>query len=149
MISPLDPTDRATAARVVEIQRVAYAVEAGLIGFDGIPQLIETVDDVAALSNLQWRAAHDDGQIAGVIAWEVDGDLIDIDRLAVDPAFARRGHGQRLVQSVPTDRHTIVSTGSDNTPAKNLYLRLGFHEIGRTEIASGIFTTQFSRESGS
>lgn len=135
----------AHAARIVEIQRAAYAVEARLIGFDGIPQLAETAADVAARGDLTWLGAAVDGRLAGVLAFAVEDGVLDIDRLAVDPAFARRGLGRRLVRSVPTDRPTIVSTGSANDPAVALYLGEGFAETGRTEIAPGVFTTQFGR----
>ena len=145
MLGDVDPTVVAVAERIVEIQRAAYAVEAKLIGFDGIPQLHEDAADVQARTDLRWVGSYDEGRLVAVIAWEIDGDVIDIDRLAVDPAAARQGHGRRLVQAVPSDRATIVSTGSENAPAVALYLSEGFIETGRTEIAPGIFTTQFHR----
>lgn len=151
----VDPTDPATAHRVVEIQLSAYAVEAELIGFNGIPQLSETADDVATMAHMDWRGIMADGQLAGIIAWESvaednpapdgAGTLLDIDRLAIDPAFARRGFGRQLVQAVPTGRPTIVSTGTANTPARNLYLSEGFVVVGETEVAPEVFTTQFRR----
>lgn len=146
MIRELDPSDDSLAARIVEIQRAGYAVEAALIGFDGIPQLTETAEHVASLTSLHWRGVFEADHLAGLIAWERSEELIDIDRLAIDPEYARRGHGRRLVQSVPTDLVTIVSTGSENEPAARLYQSEGFVETGRTEIAPGIFTTQFSRD---
>ncbi len=145
MITPIDPTDSEVARRIVEIQLAAYAVEASLIGFDGIPQLTETADQVAAMTHLQWRGAFDGAQLAGVVAWQLEKGLVDIDRLAVDPLFARRGHGRRLLHSVPVDHATIVSTGTANVPARDLYLDEGFVAIGQTEIAARIFTTQFRR----
>ena len=145
MIEAIDPVNTDIAQRIVYIQRSAYSVEASLIGFDGIPQLDEAVEDVMALNNLQWRGAFDGNALAGVIAWQIEQDVIEIDRLAIDPRFARRGHGRQLVRAVPPDRTTIVSTGTDNRPACDLYVSEGFTEVGRTEVAAGIFTTQFSR----
>ncbi len=146
MITSIDPTHDGTAERIVEIQRAAYAVEASLMRFDGIPQLTEAADEVRALSHLHWLGIHEDDQLVAVLAYEIDDGTIDIDRLAVDPSFARKGYGRRLVQAVPTDRPAIVSTGSANDPAIRLYLGEGFSTTGETEVVPGIFTTQFHRD---
>ncbi len=148
VIDLIDPADPEAARRIVEIQRSAYAVEASLIGFDGIPQLAETAEHVLALTNMQWRGAFDGGELVGVIAWELDAEVVDIDRLAVDPRFARKGYGRRLLRAVPTSQRAIVSTGTENRPATDLYLDEGFVVVGQTEVAPGIFTTQFSRAAG-
>lgn len=145
MIGVIDPTQPGVARRIVEIQRVAYAVEAALIGFDEIPQLAETVEQIMARNDLSWRGAFDGGRLVGAIAWASNDGIADIDRLAVDPVVARKGFGRALVRAVPSDRTTIVSTGADNVPARDLYLSEGFVIVGRTAIAPGIFTTQFSR----
>lgn len=144
MISDIDPSEPVVADRIVEIQQAAYAVEAELIGFDGIPPLTETAAQVAG-SDLRWRGAADDGQLAGVIAWSVHGAVLDIERLAVDPAFSRRGHGRALLRSLPSDTEAIVSTGRDNAPALALYRSLGFVAFGETEIAAGVFMTDLRR----
>lgn len=146
MIREIDPGSHEIAARIVEIQRAAYAVEAALIGFDGIPQLTETVDDVRSLQDICWRGCFEGGgMLVGLIAWARLDGITDIDRLAVDPAHSRRGYGRRLVRAVPTDHTTIVSTGAENGPAIALYLDEGFGQIGQTQIAPGVFTTKFSR----
>ncbi len=145
MLADLDPTVAAVADRIVEIQLAAYAVEAGLIGFDGIPQLSETAADVGTRTDLRWLGSFVDDRLVALIAWDRENGLTDIDRLAVDPGSARQGHGRRLVRAVPRDRDTIVSTGSENDPAVRLYQSEGFVEVGRTEIAPDIFTTQFRR----
>ena len=116
MLRPLDLTDDPLAERVVAIQQVAYRVEADLIGFDGIPPLHDTVSDVQT-HRLKWLGSFDGETLAGVIAWSVDDGVCDIDRLAVDPGFARRGHGRRLVASVLTHPTVVVSTGTANAPS--------------------------------
>lgn len=145
MIIPLDPDDQDVATRVVEIQRAAYQVEADLIGFDGIPQLTESVDEVRLRTSMQWRGAVHDGELVGIIAWEESADEIDIDRLAIDPNAARQGHGRRLIQSVPSDRVTLVATGAKNLPALSLYESMGFEHIGKTELAPGVFLAHLRR----
>lgn len=119
------------------------------MGFDGIPPLHETPAQVTMLDVVHWRGAFEDDVLVGIIAWDATDVVADIDRLAVDPARSRRGHGRRLVQSVPEIERVTVSTGRANEPALRLYLSLGFEEIGHTEIAPGIFTTQLQLQTRS
>ncbi|WP_432886754.1 GNAT family N-acetyltransferase [Kribbella sp. CA-245084] len=150
MITPLDLTDQILAERLLQIQHAAYAVEAELIGFDGIPPLQE---DLAGLlqSTEHWLGRYDGSILVGAVAYEFpDDDTVEIARLIVDPAHARRGHGKALLDHLdhleprPT---SLVSTGSANTPAVNLYKSRGYAEVNRLEVAPGIFVTQFSRGS--
>ncbi len=148
MIRPLDVSDRALAERLLEIQHRAYAVEAELIGFDGIPPLQE---DLAGLmsSTEHWLGRYDGDVLVGAVAYEFpDADTVDISRLIVDPAHARRGHGRALLDHLDhlePRPNSVVSTGTANTPAVTLYTSRGYHEIARVEIAPGVTVTQFSR----
>ena len=144
MIRPLDLSDLRVAERVVEIQRAAYRVEAGLIGFDGIPALHESVHDVRA-HDLSWRGAFVGDVIAGIVGWRVEGGCCDIDRLAVDPGFARRGHGRCLVATLLHHPAVVVSTGTLNLPARRLYESLGFVACGEREVAAGVTVTRYER----
>ena len=114
MITPLDLTDHTLAERLLQIQHAAYAVEAELIGFDGIPPLQE---DLAGLmqSTEHWLGRYDGSTLVGAVAYEFpDDDTVEIARLIVDPAHARRGHGKALLDHLdeleprPTSQ---VSTG--------------------------------------
>lgn len=149
MITPLDVTDRTLAERLLTIQHAAYAVEAELIGFDGIPPLQE---DLAGLmsSAEQWLGRYDGPLLVGAIAYELSADTVEIDRLIVDPAHARRGHGRALLDHL--DRIaprpvSLVSTGSANIPAVTLYKSRGYRPVGELEVAPGIYITQFRRAS--
>lgn len=144
-IRRIDNTDVAVAARIVAIQRAAYAIEAELMAFDGIPPLHESVSDVQAHKQIVWWGAFEGGQLVGVIAWLDHGHSIEIDRLAVDPAWSRRGCGRELVRAVPLSGLVEVSTGSANHPAIALYEGEDFTFVGTTEVAPGVFTTQFER----
>jgi ribosomal protein S18 acetylase RimI-like enzyme len=148
VITPLDLTDRTLAGRLLAIQHAAYAVEAELIGFDGIPPLQE---DLAGLmqSTEHWLGRYDGSTLVGAVAYEFpDDDTVEISRLIVDPTHARRGHGRALLDHLdqlearPT---SIVSTGSANTPAVSLYKSRGYVETGRTTIAPGTQITHFRR----
>lgn len=144
VLRPIDLDDGAVAERVVEIQRTAYQVEADLIGFDAIPPLHETVCDVQKQS-LDWCGSFEDQTLVGVIGWTVVNGVCDIDRLAVDPRFARRGHGRLLVNHLINHRAITVSTGTENLPACELYESLGFTRVGEREIADGVTVTAFER----
>ncbi|MGY1744283.1 GNAT family N-acetyltransferase [Blastococcus sp. SYSU D00695] len=143
---PLDPAaDAVLAADLHGLQREAYAVEAALIGDDRIPPLQE---DLAALqaAPLRWTGARLAGRLAGAVAWTEEADLVDVHRLVVAPAAARRGLGTALVRSVLAaagSRPTIVATGRDNAPARALYARLGFVPTGDREVLPGLWVTGY------
>lgn len=148
MIRALDLTDAETAERVLRVQRLAYAVEAELIGFDGIPPLREDLEALMATTEY-WLGRYAEGELVAAVAYELpDPDTIEISRLVVDPAHARRGHGRALLdhldELVPRPI-SLVSTGTANTPATTLYLSRGYAATGQVEIAPGITITQFSR----
>ena len=144
MLRRLDPNDDAVAAEIVAVQRAAYRVEADLIGFDGIPPLHDTVADVQGHA-LEWLGSFEGERLAGLIGWSSTDGVCDIDRLAVDPAFARRGHGRRLVSELLHHPVIVVSTGTANTPARQLYESLGFVAEGTRPIAEDVTVTQYRR----
>lgn len=144
MIEPLDLADPATAADVLRMQRAAYRVEAELIGFDGIPPLHESPEELIA-APLEWKGIRAGGRVVAAIAVTGVGDHCDVDRLIVDPSAHRRGLGRRLMQSVLMHRLVTVSTGEANDPAVSLYESLGFRRVGRREIAPCVWTVQFEQ----
>ena len=131
------------ARRVAVIQRRAYRVEADLIGHYGIPGLHESPRDLAGLS-LTWLGAFDGGTLVGVLGWRQAGNAVEIDRLAVDPSYARRGHGRALVEAVPAGK-AVVSTGSGNRAAMALYRSLGFLPVATRGVGAGVTVTEFAR----
>ncbi|MGW0365952.1 GNAT family N-acetyltransferase [Streptomyces sp. NPDC002990] len=151
-VRPLDLTDDATASAVHRIGRSAYAVEAELIGFDGIPALRESLARMRARP-LSWLGAvAEDGEIAGFLAWEeaeeeaADG-VVSIDRLCVDPSWFRRGIASLLVRHALTEcfpgRTVEVTTGAANAPAVSLYERLGFLRGADFSPAPGLRMASF------
>ncbi|TDD61769.1 GNAT family N-acetyltransferase [Kribbella antibiotica] len=147
MITALDLTDRALAERLLAIQHAAYAVEAELIGFDGIPPLQEDLAGLMA-STEHWLGRYDGQTLVGAVAYELEPGVVEISRLIVDPVHARRGHGRALLDHLdkleprPVSR---VSTGSLNAPAMNLYASRGYRVRSRLEVAPGVEITQFER----
>jgi ribosomal protein S18 acetylase RimI-like enzyme len=133
---------------VVACQRAGYAVEAELIGFQGIPPLYETVDELRVCGE-SFLGSYDEERLAGVVSWQrlVDG-AVDICRLVVTPWAFRRGHATALLDALdaaePAD-HTIVSTGTANRPALTLYRRRGFIPVANREIAPRVTVTLLER----
>ena len=137
--------DTAIATRLLAIQHAAYQIEADLIGYDGIPPLDETVDELQS-QPIEWLAAFEGDDIVGAIGFVVTPDgSCDIDRLIVDPDRARRGIGRALVETVLDHPIVTVSTGARNEPACALYESLGFHRTDEREVAPGISVVEYAR----
>lgn len=132
------------AFRLQQLQREAYRVEAALIGDDRIPPLHETLAELRA-APLQWLAATGPDGLVGAVAWTAAPEGLDVDRLVVAPSAHRRGVGTALLAAVldrAAGRPTTVSTGRANAPARALYTRTGFVELGHREVLPGLWTTQ-------
>ncbi|MCX4821615.1 GNAT family N-acetyltransferase [Streptomyces sp. NBC_01142] len=132
-----------------ELQRAAYAAEAELIGFDGIPPLHETLQELRGCTE-SFLGVSDENGLAGAVSWNRlhDGTL-DICRLVVYPRAHRRGIATALLNSLdvmePADV-TLVSTGTANQPALALYQRRGFTLISKRQIAPGVTVTLLERK---
>ncbi|MGW7100596.1 GNAT family N-acetyltransferase [Streptomyces sp. NPDC054838] len=152
-VRPLDLTDDATATAVHRIGREAYAVEAELIGFDGIPALRESLAQLRDRP-LHWLGVRGaDGLIAGFLAWEEEGDgSVCVDRLCVAPAAFRRGIASLLLRHLLAEtvpgRRVTVTTGAANSPAVALYDRLGFRRGEDFSPAPGLLMASFTRDPG-
>jgi ribosomal protein S18 acetylase RimI-like enzyme len=146
VIRRLDLSDEDTVHRLWSLQRAAYAVEAELIGFDGIPPLHESLEDLRTCG----EEFLGNDELTGAVSWmrTPDGTL-DICRLVVHPSAHRSGIASALLDALdklePSDR-TIVSTGTANVPALSLYLRRGFVTTGTRELAPGVTLTLLSRD---
>ncbi|MEU9097462.1 GNAT family N-acetyltransferase [Streptomyces sp. NPDC048361] len=144
--------DDAAAARVHRVGRRAYAVEAELIGFDGIPALQESIEEMRD-QPLRWLGAvGDGGRLAAFVAWQNPagdhgGNIVDIDRVCVDPDWFRCGLASRLIRHLLVHLapagNVQVSTGADNGPAVALYESLGFSRVGTIEPVPGLRLAQF------
>ena len=153
VVVPLDSREPALARELLGLQRASYAVEAELIGFDGIPPLKEPVEALMA-APLVWLGVRLRGRLAAAVAYARlgDGRVVDIDRLVVAPWAFRRGYGRALVVAVieweVAARRFLVSTGSRNAPARRLYEGLGFEAVGERPIAPGVFVTRYELRRG-
>lgn len=140
MIKSLDFSDSTLAQRALDIQKLAYRIEADLIGFEGIPPLHETLEDLRQSSETFLGYFVED-VLAGMISYSIEDTALDIGRLVVHPDYFRRGIGQALVRHVESlagIEKWIVSTGALNHPARKLYENLGFHCTGEVMLAEGV-----------
>jgi len=76
-----------------------------------------------------------DGDMVGVLDHTWSGDRLEIDRIAVWPRCQRRGLGTTVLTDLLTeaDRRRVDASLEvfDINPARSLYERLGFVEVGR------------------
>lgn len=144
MIIALNHRLEKTAKEVQKIQQQAYRIEAEMMGFDGIPQLKESILEIQNAEEI--FLGHTGEPLKGFLSYKEDGMAIDIHRLAVSPAYFQQGIASSLLKELLdrfNDRSFLVSTGSANEPAKNLYRKHGFQEQGAFEVATGIWCTKF------
>ncbi|GGA36661.1 hypothetical protein GCM10007416_06980 [Kroppenstedtia guangzhouensis] len=147
MMKELDITDRKVAQQVLDLQLSSYRVEAELTGFDGIPPLRDTVEMLIS-SGETFYGWYLGGELAGAVSYKLEEKVLDIHRVMVHPRHFRKGVATALLQSLldsTTAVHRVeVRTGSLNHPARKLYRRLGFIEVGEEETAPGFWMTRFT-----
>ncbi|MEV6124978.1 GNAT family N-acetyltransferase [Streptomyces sp. NPDC052077] len=144
----LDLSDPGTLRRLWDLQRASYAVEARLIGFDGIPPLHESLERLRACGE-SFLGVRDGLGLVGAVAWtRSQNGALDICRLVVHPDAHRRGVATALLDaldSIEPAELTVVSTGTANLPAVALYRRRGFLPVGERRIAPGVAVTLLDR----
>ena len=138
-----------TAKEIIRVQLPAYRIEAGIIGFDGIPQLQDTPARILGCGEtfLGFRTSK---EWAGFLSYEQNDSTLDICRLIVHPNYFRKGIARQLVMkaiSAAGGKKVTVTTGLANIPALTLYESLGFKPYGETVIAPGVSLCHLERNS--
>ena len=148
-IRKLKIEDAKTAEKVLSVQIPSYRVEAEIIGFDGIPPLHDTLETLMDCGE-SFYGYFIGEELAGVIAYKREADVLDIHRMMVHPQHFRKGVASALLRHLLAaesgSKKAIVSTGAKNEPAKELYLRHGFLQVGVREVAPGVSITLFEYE---
>lgn len=149
MIQLINHRDGKVAESILSIQIPAYKVEADLIGFNGIPQLLDTVENIKKSREL-FLGKLDSSKLVGFISYEETAELIDICRLVVDPNHFRKGIASELLKYLlkvyANEKKVVVSTGAKNIPAITLYERNNFKKFADIEIEKNFYITQLSHE---
>lgn len=129
--------------RVLVVQREAFADVASALSIppDSMPPLTEAVFDLESLFDAGVRffaAMSPEGDYVGVVRAALQGDDVEVGRLAVSPMWQRRGIATALMNvvedSFPEARRFILFTGARATAALELYASLGYGEVSRERL---------------
>lgn len=148
MIQIIDFQNNQVVKELFDLQRASYLVEATLIGFEEIPPLKESFEELMNCGET-FLGYFEGEELAGAISYTIDGQELTICRTVVSPNHFRKGIAQKLLKAVE-DTHTDipvfkVSTGKDNYPAKNLYVKDGFTLVENIEVAPDFFISTFEK----
>ncbi len=139
------------APALLELQRAAYQTEADLIGFQGIPALSETLEELQGSQEVFYGFYQP--QLIGAVSYKLESDGLDIHRLIVSPTHFRQGIARRLLeyllQAQAGAARVVVQTGSLNLPALQLYQSLGFTVRDQIQVAENLMVMRLERPSES
>ena len=116
--------------------------EAGRL--DVAPQLVEILDDVYGQSpwtleqvladlgqSQNWYAfAYSGEELVGFLAIQENLYELEVVQIAVRKEWQGRGIAGQLLESLPQEKEVFLEVREGNTPARTLYQKQGFKEIG-------------------
>lgn len=148
MIKKLNTKDIKTAEHIIDLQKKSYNVEAKLIDFYDIPPLKDTVNNIITCEET-FYGYYQDNLLMGLISYKLEGDWLDIYRVAVHPEHFRKGIAGQMIDFIEDIdsgiRKITVSTGLKNLPAINLYLNCGFKKTHEIEVMKGVNIVSFEK----
>ena len=112
--------------------------------FDLAPQLVEILDDVygqspwtleQVLADIgqpqNWYALAYSGEVlVGFLAMQENLYELEVVQIAVRKEWQGRGIAGQLLETVPQEKEVFLEVREGNTPARTLYQKQGFKEIG-------------------
>ena len=112
--------------------------------FDLAPQLVEILDDVygqspwtleQVLADIgqpqHWYALAYSGEaLVGFLAMQENLYELEVVQIAVRKEWQGRGIAGQLLETVPQEKEVFLEVREGNTPARTLYQKQGFKEIG-------------------
>lgn len=141
----IGPITREHAGEVMTVQRAAYLQEARRYGAWDLPPLVETLDEVRAhLSDgTPALGAFDGARLVGSVRSRVDGDRMEVARLAVAPDVQGGGVGRRLLHAITAQAPGEVEvvwlfTGAESDENLRFYESAGFVRTSEHLDAVGI-----------
>ena len=148
MIKKIDLQNSSLAAELLALQKASYLIEAKLINFYEIPPLLETIDELRECEE-SFLGYFEGTELAGAVSFTIDGEAVTICRMVVHLEHFRKGIAQRLlaeVENINSDSSVFkVSTGKENSPAKNLYVKNGYKLINDLEVVPGLYISIFEK----
>lgn len=131
-----------------EMQKTSYLVEAKLINFYELPPLVETFEQLVNCGE-SFLGYFEDEEVVGAISYTVENGELTICRMMIHPDHFRKGIAGKLLDALEEkaalSQLIKVSTGKDNEPAKNLYLKNGFNWIKDIEVVPGLYISLFEK----
>lgn len=130
-----DQSSPEIAREIHDVQMLAYAQEATLLGVPSLPPQHRTVHQLQ-MSDERYTAACLSSTLVGAVGVidKPEASLMVINSLVVHPAHQRAGIATRLllhVLAASSAASVRVSTGAGNEPALALYRKQGFVEYKR------------------
>lgn len=145
MIIRLDQQNKEQAKQILHIQLAAYQREAEQIGYQDLPPLKQTVKDIMKTDE-KFIGFETEGQLLGIASYEMHEDRIVLSRLAVHPHHVHQGIGTKLMQFIINHQLPIeLTTAEANTPAIQLYEKLGFQQTDRLQVENNLILTKMER----
>jgi GNAT superfamily N-acetyltransferase len=148
VIKEIDFQNVSLLKELFELQLASYRIEAELIQFFEIPPLKESFAEFQKCGET-FIGYFERDELAGALSFTTDGDVLTICRMVVHPNHFRKGIAQKLLNFLEenTRDFTIfkVSTGKDNTPATNLYLKNIYRLVCDLEVGPGFYISNFEK----
>jgi ribosomal protein S18 acetylase RimI-like enzyme len=140
MIERLNHQEEAVAAEILALQIPGYQVEASWVGFDGVPQLNDTVQMIIN-SGETFFGFLSGGELAGFLSYKEEKGAAFIHRLVVHPGHFHEGIASKMIkcfiEEEANGREVQVTTGKKNNAARKLYTKFGFREVEEYSTDSG------------
>lgn len=137
------PAVAADAAALYKLQLLAFESEAEMIGSRSVPALMETEEEhIQDFPNWHTlKMVNDAGDIIGAIRYRKAGDMIDVGRLMVHPAYRHQGLAQQMLTEV--DKAYPHTTKELYTCTKSwinirLYQKMGYTAVKEQTEESGL-----------
>jgi ribosomal protein S18 acetylase RimI-like enzyme len=147
LIQILDNKNPQMAENILALQKASYQIEADLIGFPKLPPMLENLEDIIN-SQETYDGYFAEGVLAGILSYIIEGDVLDIYKVAVHPDFFKRGIARQLLQEIQQTEgiaSITVSTGLKNIPAVNLYTSMGFCKVQEKEVVKDLTIVCFEK----
>ncbi|MBP1967743.1 GNAT family N-acetyltransferase [Paenibacillus aceris] len=153
-IKPLSLHTNEEILHLLALQIASYRVEADLIGFEDIPPLKDGIPSIReAEETFYGYYVHEENEnkLVGAISYSTKGCVVTICRMMVHPNFFRRGIARALLEHILQEQEKcgaqlfVVSTGTANLPAVQLYQSFDFTTKRVFTVPPGVSLTTFER----
>ncbi|GHH55915.1 GNAT family N-acetyltransferase [Lentzea cavernae] len=149
----IGPLTEEHAGEVMTVQRAAYLQEARRYGAWDLPPLVETLDGIRAhlADGTPALGAFAGARLVGSVRSRVDGERMEVARLAVAPDVQGGGVGRRLLRAISESAPAAVNvvwlfTGAESDDNIRFYESAGFVRVSEHLDAVGIRCVTLEQE---